>query len=936
MNDQRTPSIVHKVPSGQASASAFTLPVKGSATNGTVAPSSERPSPNQQARRLQLRNAGFRGQTLPIRRISPILSSSILSSETFCRVGSNENSPQNLEKRQLYGEDLPLSPVNILQELHNSARQKRHPSRQGIGEIFQDSTATSAGDGDCALSSYSEANSDSSLLQTREFSGKITGLREVSSKSQTPPMSASPSVRQAKVGKGSRSHKRSTSAEAAKYIEHLESQLVAVNTKLDTLTSPTAHKARAAKLRALTSETRSLRQQVSDWEQNFDEKVRYERTQLAEVEMSLTSRLRTLEDDLEIRDNRVRDLEWEVANLRNRVKDAEGLEAVNTDLERRIDVLTNLLVESPTKLDICSATSSPSKPGPQRCTARPRSMMPRIPPSPGSRLSLNTSFDVYTRQSRRSFASASSISPSADVTAPLFPDGEKAQATGGLRESKEPSDPTSGNSSYRSPPSSSSRPTSLYSTGSFGAYSWGLPLPTDADVQNHTNHKQRRMRRFPPGAAALKPLILPTAAKTPSLPTSPPARNISETSIQRNFSDASLDPTLAFLSRYDFSSPVTTPTQPSRNRSASYVRAETLHALEGRSSTSSNREDDHPVVSPRSMFDEPLETVEEELVEEKFTKRERPRSLGEELAEVDLLFGSPFDDGLIPHEDRSKEHEIPTKVTETGSDASELYPTSPKATTTETKQSMMTAEVQVVPLKPASPSIRWDTDTATNMSYAYGLFSRLKSLILRTKQDPLALARRLICNAWAIGMAKLGGLGWWLLGLVYRHRWRRKERAADVETIVEEIPARTKEWHHFSSKTHHSGFNGRPDQGLHPLDDCQIKKPLDVSLGSLKPRDHGQRDRVPPNGRDEPHIFPCPDCVEPSSRRSLRLWFRFSLAIILAVGIAIKDGPGVLLEECPVADGKLCEEGRIAPQKTQRAPRWVAQNTAPESSHLII
>jgi hypothetical protein len=41
----------------------------------------------------------------------------------------------------------------------------------------------------------------------------------------------------------------------------------------------------------------------------------------------------------------------------------------------------------------------------------------------------------------------------------------------------------------------------------------------------------------------------------------------------------------------------------------------------------------------------------------------------------------------------------------------------------------------------------------------------------------------------------------------------------------------------------------------------------------------------------------CKDCVDPPSRLRLMLWAQFSLAIVLAVGVAIKDGPGVLLSE---------------------------------------
>ena len=49
--------------------------------------------------------------------------------------------------------------------------------------------------------------------------------------------------------------------------------------------------------------------------------------------------------------------------------------------------------------------------------------------------------------------------------------------------------------------------------------------------------------------------------------------------------------------------------------------------------------------------------------------------------------------------------------------------------------------------------------------------------------------------------------------------------------------------------------------------------------------------------RSQPHLFPCDDCVEPSSKRTIRVWFQFTLTVVLAVGLAVKYGPGLLLAE---------------------------------------
>ncbi|KAL8644186.1 MAG: hypothetical protein Q9226_007891, partial [Calogaya cf. arnoldii] len=731
-----------------------------SASTGSLAPSPENTRPSQQSRRLQLRNAGFRGQTLPTRRISPIWSCSAKSPEPFGRGANDENSPNTLEKRLAYGEDLPPNPVNILQELHNSARRKRQPSNRSIGTIFQDSTATAPVDEESNLSWYGETSNNNTPLQSRNSSLPMMKLREISFNGRTPPPLSSPLVKHTKSRNGNHVHHRTTSAEATKYIEHLESQLVAVNTKLDSLMSPTSHKARAAKLRALTTEARFLRQQVSEWEQKFDDRVRDERRQLAEVETALTLRLQALEDEVELKDNRVRDLEWQMECFKAQVKDAEGLKDTNTDLERRIDFLTSLLVQSPTKLDLCSAATSPSKADPRKRIVRPRSMMPRIPPSPGSkRLSLNIGPDMLYRHSRHSMDSECSPLPSPEAMPGLLSGREPTGQTQNVKESRTSSEMGSGNSSsYRSPPTSSSRPTSLNSNGSFGAYSWGLPLPPDPDAHTKAGHKQRRMRRFPSGAASLKPLILPTAAGTPSLPASAPVRATWQETPQRQFSCASMDPTVAFLPAHESSSPVDTPTQLLRRRSTSYARREALTALEGQSTSSVDKDDVYSIQSPRSCSEEPLETVEEESSEARPLKKERPRSLGEELAEAGLFFARSIDDGLIPYPDQSSEDGTGPECDPPDPDALYSHLQDHQPHLRETTESETTPRMRTSPAEVQCPSHKSTPSTSVATRHVYGLFTRIKGLVLRTKQDPLDLARRLIHNAWAIGLAKLGGM----------------------------------------------------------------------------------------------------------------------------------------------------------------------------------
>lgn len=905
-----------------------------SAATGSLAPSPENIRPSQQTRRLQLRNAGFRGQTLPTRRISPLWSCSARSPEPFGRVATDENSPNTLEKRLAYGEDLPPNPVNILQELHNSARRKRQPSNRTIGAIFQDNTATAPVDEDSNLSWYSETSNGNTPLQSRDCSLQMMKLREVSFNGRTPPPLSSPLVKQARGRNGNRVHHRTTSTEATKYIEHLESQLVAVNTKLDSLMSPTSHKARAAKLRALTTEARTLRLQLSEWEQKFDDRVRDERSQLADVEMTLTVRLQALEDEVELKDNRVRDLEWQLECFKAQVKDADGLQDVNTDLERRIEFLTNLLVQSPTKLDLCSAATSPSKADPRKRIIRPRSMMPRIPPSPGSkRLSLNIGPDMLYRHSRQGAGSEYSPVQSPEAVPDVLSEREHTSQTENMKDSRTPSEMGSGrSSSYRSPPSSSSRPTSLNSNGSFGAYAWGLPLPPESDAHVKAAHKQRRMRRFPSGAASLKPLILPNTAGTPSLPASAPVQTTCQETPQRQFSCASLDPTVAFLSVHEFSSPINTPTQPCRRRSTSYARREALTALEGQSTSSVDKDDVYCIQSPRSCSEEPLETVEEESSEARPLKKERPRSLGEELADAGLFSATSLDDGLIPYSDQSSGHGTEPDFNLTGPNAFHSQSQGHQPQLRETTVSEATPRMRTSPAKVSTPSPKSIPSTSVAPRHAHGLFTRIKGLVLRTKQEPLDLARRLIHNAWAIGIAKLGGMGWWLLGLVYGNRWRRKKHVADVETTVEEVPAPSRDWHYLSPKPRSRSSH----ESCQPSNDIVVSPPRTVSsrTGYSTPDTPRRRKATEsPTSRHEPHLVPCPECEQPSSKRTFRLWFRFSLAIVLAIGLAIKDGPGSMLDEHHASAGSVYESWQSTPPKIQSTTEANAQEGLLDSTH---
>ena len=929
------------------SSSAITSPT-------TLASQHQNEGLSHQTRRLQLRNAGFRGAIFPTRRISPLSSTSSTAIESISRQVSNENSSLSAEKRSMYGEDLPPSPVNILQEIQNSTRKKRSSPKPGIGAIFQDNTQTEELSRPSETSWYKEGSRDCSPAASAVTPVNMTNLREGSGNENTPPPLSSPLTKQVKGRNLKRINLRSASSEASKYIEHLEFQLASVNAKLDSLTSPNTNKLRSAKLRALTADNRNLRQDLSAWEKQFAARVQEERDQRLEVEMELRMRLRTLEIDIEVKDARIAELEWELDGMRVKVGDADGLEEVNTGLEKRIEILTDLLVHSPNKLDVCSAVTSPVRADPMKKTPRPKSMLPRIPsPSGGLRLSLSTVSESAFWQPNNMGSSPGIVespedavqnSDGQELQSPAYeesmqsPDCRRQSRQSGSFESRSR---TSG--SFRSAPSSASRPTSFRSSGSFGPTSWGLPHLADVDARSA--NKQRKMRKFPSGSVSLRPLILPTATIVPSLPASAPIYPSIEATARRDVSEASLDPTTAFLSKPVPSSPVTTPDQPRHHRSTSWAQEQTLKALEGKF-MDAGRLDDEQASPSMVQTSEEKHFGFEEVPSEDHKRRSLPRSLQKELEGTEFeparptqALASPelFEDGLIP----VQKGQIPEESPDSGQNTISIDPTpsKPPLSATLSRQTCLLTDSEdkskrerksIPAAYTASQPVRALPSTLLTTQHAFGIFSRLTNLISHTKQDPFILARRLLTNAWARGSKRLGGIGWWLLGLVYGTRWRKRKRTAD-SGIVEPTTTQDFDWHYFTaeaSRTRAAEHYFRDYGACHQRTTDPWLSPPHASIQKSL-----SSNTIPPSApsskpRNEPHLFPCDDCVEPSSRRTLRLWFQFSLAIVLAVGMAIKHGPATLLsDDDPPDDPRLPTHAheatktlRIHPREREREP----------------
>ncbi|BDD63928.1 hypothetical protein MPDQ_006273 [Monascus purpureus] len=227
--------------------------------------------------------------------------------------------------------------------------------------------------------------------------------------------------------------------------------------------------------RSLNTEILMLRREIEEWEDKFEARVSEEVAWRTEIESDLKAKIVFLEDQLEGYACRIKELERARELQAQKLRRAESLRSTNRNLERRIDVLTQLLAQPLAKPDRRSPPLSPMRsPGPR--LSRPKSMLL----SPPLRTeSLPRAADNFAETGR-------------EITASNFVPDDSAM--------------TSSSMSSKSQWSSVSRLSSASSQ-------WSMPLPLPFESQGRKPARHVSMRTFASGTCALKPLILPSAAR---------------------------------------------------------------------------------------------------------------------------------------------------------------------------------------------------------------------------------------------------------------------------------------------------------------------------------------------------------------------------------------------------------------------------------------
>ncbi|KAK3676583.1 hypothetical protein LTR78_003357 [Recurvomyces mirabilis] len=443
------------------------------------------PGTSRQTRRLQLRNAGFRGSAVPTRKVTP---KSVSSSSMAWSAASGIVSGSDAEN---------VSPMGVKTA---SMRVDKRRSSGVLQEI------------DSGSNTLTRPKSARPRVTSRNLFAPSTSDKRDLPAYQDDPMSPPPQPKSTIRAKSMRARakmnktRRSVSGEARMYIDHLESELAQTQEQLRVVNSPTVTRQQSSKMRTLNAETRHLQKELAEWEARYDQRVQEIVDEHTEIETGLRKQVRKLEQDAEESRYRLQELEIELDAVRIAAVTAE---AANVNLERRLEIMSEILATSPTKIELHSITPGMHK---KHHHQRPKSMLPRFPTA--SSLHMSPERPPRTQP-------PSPLMHFTEAPTTFFPEPFEPTL------SSESDIPSDAESIFSEPP------TSINDGGGGGSTTSLEPQPLDPfnpwNMQAAKSRPARRMRRFGPGSHGPKPLILPSTSQFYEPAFSAPALERSET-----------------------------------------------------------------------------------------------------------------------------------------------------------------------------------------------------------------------------------------------------------------------------------------------------------------------------------------------------------------------------------------------------------------------
>ncbi|KAK5122885.1 hypothetical protein LTR85_003450 [Meristemomyces frigidus] len=786
------------------------------------------PGTTRQTRRLQLRNAGFKGATLPTRKVTPksISSSTNWSAVSGIMNGSDaENmSPVNTRASSVKVEKRKSS--GILQEIGNSGtltRPKKARPRVTSGRVFgQD-------------------------VHSLDYGGTAYDQGPMS-----PPLPRSGTIkaRSVKTRAKMNQKRRSVSGEARMYVDHLEAELASAQTQLSAINSPTVTREQSSKMRTLNTETRQLQEELAEWEAKYEQRVQEEVDRHCEIESTLRSQLRKLEQDAEETKYRLQELESE---LESATATMEATEAANTNLERRLEIMSDLLATSPTKLDLHAET-----PSMRRRHQRPKSMLPRFPTA--SSLVASPERAPRTQPTSPYFNFTHTMNP----TAPDSLEHAQLALDTSFSHSDMPSDAGSVFSEGGPPTGGSITSTSELLNGAAHFNPWTLQA-----AQSAKTRPARRMRRFGAGSACPKPLILPSTSHwQEQVPASAPPLERSETT--PNFSFPSAEDVFA----EDDDSPSS---QAARRRASTTADESTLAKLAaspllrlphqsevGEDSTLGTR---YPASAESQMTTRNFSTLGSVTGRNLMDELCAVRTF-ESLGSFEAL--SPAAEGIEGSDRQADEFEDRTVLY--GNEVEEGIDV----------HSVLSAEHASEDSRPASLS----RSGSTGAGHALSAWDRLRVLFGDLWRSPLAMARHLGQTAQHRMRIPepLRNVQWWLVGILLGPMARRRMLATPDECCAASDLERQPLLEEYSP----------PAEAEEAL--------VYGTMYTTPPASPGRSGTFSGKGKKRAVVGSlagkgrcCQHHQHHRSKHSPWIWLKFSITLAFAVGVAFKDGPASLL-----------------------------------------
>jgi hypothetical protein len=803
----------------------------------------------RQARRLQLRNAGFRGPAIPGRKVTP----KSLSSSTWSNMSSGPTQSSDAENQSPSGNREGLSVgkrkgSGVLTEIGNSTltRPKKHYARPRV---------TSA-------KFYSN-------MESRR-SGEYDAAFPTEHASPPPPPKSAPKLRSARVKGKLGAKRRSVSGETKNYIDHLENQLASTQTQLSAVTSPSITRQQSNMMRSLNAETKQLQEALEEWENRYDERVQEVVEQHTAIEIGLRNQLRSHEEQEEETRYRIHELEEQVGIMSQSLESAE---VANIHLEKRLEILSDLLATS-AKIDLHAET-----PGRARRQSRPKSMLPRFP----------TTGNLMISPERLSESGTQPPSPALS-----FADSYSHLD---LRQTRSHQELISG-SVYHSEHNSDVE--SVFSDASV----LGDSL-ISADPSSNTHHAHfdmpppslpprgrpsRRMRRFGAGSIGPRPLILPSASHYDHVPASAPALEHHEQSLGFPFRNHS-------VGRRN-GSPLL-----GRRRASTMMDHATLASLTG--------SDLLTVPGAEAGDDEMPSFTSPTSAMSQFSVRDYPslgscagaaisRNLMDELSQIRSNDATEESNDYERADTESAlgDHEDDTELQESFLEPLEPIPESHSREVSDASHSTAT----VMGLQPCT-----SPKSTADLSFT----ARLRRIFGDLWRSPIELARHLVQRAQACMRlpAPLRNVQWWLVSVLLgpmakRHLLSTQQNYSrdyddDRERLL--IPEQTQSPGSPTESCHNLAYGTfYPSSPEAP-----------ATKRSRRPGMAGPGKKVVSHRSGSSNTRRNTHQLMGLGRNSPWLWLKFSITLAFAIGCAFKSGPGSLLlleDECPGCDS--CGAGR--------------------------